>query len=421
MTRKALLAKLAPITLALASVAMAPTINAQLLVQCPGDDGSNGGVQDDAIVDDTSGNPTVNCLHLTASDGYINMGDGRSQYFFSFKDVTGTPFEKITTGADGGQLQSDLPAPTAQGKTNAGGIRALKEGDQFYLTLSNVGMALRPDLPDAHTVHFHGFPEASTIYDGVPDVSLAPNSFASMTYFYNLVEPGSYIYHCHFEATEHMQMGMIGNLWVQPKQNWLTTVGTVLSATHTHAAGDMYVYNDGDGSTHYDVEYPMQIVGFDGNFHDASEFITALPFASMEDEYPMLNGRGYPDTVKTGDLLNQNGYNAQKMNALVEATVGQRILLRMSNVSIINAFTLTAPGLTLELVGRGARVFRAANGTNLHQKSSQVTIAGGDVYDVIIDTAGVTPGTYFLYTSNMDFLRNNQEDNGGIMTEIRIN
>ncbi len=29
----------------------------------------------------------------------------------------------------------------------------------------------------------------------------------------------------------------------------------------------MYAYNDGDGSTRYDVEYPIQIMGFDPNFH----------------------------------------------------------------------------------------------------------------------------------------------------------
>ena len=28
-----------------------------------------------------------------------------------------------------------------------------------------------------------------------------------------------------------------------------------------------YAYNDGDGSTAYDVEYPLQIHGFDPNFH----------------------------------------------------------------------------------------------------------------------------------------------------------
>jgi FtsP/CotA-like multicopper oxidase with cupredoxin domain len=47
-----------------------------------------------------------------------------------------------------GALAAEWPAPTI----------AVDEGKQFYLTLTNVGMVIRPDLFDPHTVHFHGFP-----------------------------------------------------------------------------------------------------------------------------------------------------------------------------------------------------------------------------------------------------------------------
>jgi hypothetical protein len=61
--------------------------------------------------------------------------------------------------------------------------------------------------------------------------------------------------------------------------------------------------NDGDGSTGYDVDFPIQIAGFDPAFHDASLTVQPLPFALMKDRYPMLNGRGYPDTVAPGSLV----------------------------------------------------------------------------------------------------------------------
>jgi hypothetical protein len=38
---------------------------------------------------------------------------------------------------------------------------------------------------------------------------------------------------------------------------------------------------------------------------------------------------------------------------------------------------------------------------------------------VIIDTTGLT-GTYFLYTTNLQNLSNDDENFGGMMTEIRI-
>jgi len=39
---------------------------------------------------------------------------------------------------------------------------------------------------------------------------------------------------------------------------------------------------------------------------------------------------------------------------------------------------------------------------------------------VILDTAGVPPGTYCLYGTNLNQLSNDNEDFGGMMTEIRI-
>ncbi len=92
------------------------------------------------------------------------------------------------------------------------------EGKDFYLSLTNVGMVIRPDLFDPHTVHFHGFPQSSTVFDGLPESGIAISMGATLTYYYHLVGPGTFMYHCHVEATEHMQMGMLGNLYVRAAQ-----------------------------------------------------------------------------------------------------------------------------------------------------------------------------------------------------------
>jgi len=68
--------------------------------------------------------------------------------------------------------------------------------------------------------------------------------------------------------------------------------------------------------------------------------------------------------------------------------------------------------------GRGGR---AAGGANLYYSTNSVTLGGGESADAIIDTTGVQPGTYLLYTSNLNYLSNNQEDFGGMMTEIVVN
>jgi len=402
--------KTIPAALLCAAIGLADDAGAAAFVQCPGD--TNG----DAVIDSATtpaGKSTENirCMHLSAGDGFVKMADDASklQYMFGFADLTGIPQEQAV-GA--GILAASFPAPTI----------VLEQGQEFYLTLTNVGMLVRPDLADPHTVHFHGFPNASDYFDGVPDATISVNMGASLTYYYNIVEPGTYMYHCHVEAAEHMQMGMLGNLYVKPAQNKLPDA-TNLNG-YIHNTGDQYVYNDGDGSTYYDVEFPIQMSSFDPDFHDASMNVQPLPFANMKDKFAMLNGRGYPDAVNPNALTppeENSGKNSQTLSALISATAGQKILLRVSNLSVTNYYTLTLNGLNMKVVGIGARLLRGPSNKDLYYETNAVTLGGGESTDVIIDTAGVAPGTYFLYTSNMNYLSNNTEDYGGMMTEIVIN
>jgi len=55
----------------------------------------------------------------------------------------------------------------------------------------------------------------------------------------------------------------------------------------------------------------------------------------------------------------------------------------------------------------------------MYYKTNSLTIGGGQSAEVIIQ-APSTPGTYFLFTKNLDKLSNDAENFGGMMTEIRI-
>ena len=398
------------------SLAIGPAaVSAAVLVQCPGDrDG-------DAIVDKVDPDRDVKCMHLTAGDGFATMGDGTTRYIFSFADVTGLPTQNQKQKDDlvqAGILANEWSAPSI----------VLEQGQEFYLTLTNVGMMLRPDLFDSHTVHFHGFPQSSTVFDGLPESGLAINMGGSLTYYYKINDPGTYMYHCHVEATEHMQMGMLGNLYIKAAQNQLAA-GTVLG-THIHQTGDQYAYNDGDGTTFYDVDYPIQLGSFDSAFHDASENTQTLPFALMRDNYPMINGRGYPDTVdpRTDTFPIPDGFNnsyvptGQPVSSLITATAGQKVLLRISNLAITRFYTLQSLGIPMQVVAKDAKLLRASDDvTNLYYNTNSVTVGGGESYDVILDTTDVAAGTYYLYTSNLNYLSNDTEEFGGMMTEIVIN
>jgi len=350
----------------------------------------------------------VVCMHITGGDGFTYMADGHEQYIFSFGRVApGTPDAQVLTDYT---LKATFPAPTI----------VMKEGQELYLTLTNVGMVMRPDLFDPHSVHWHGFKNAAPIFDGLPEPSPTPNMGASITYYYKPIHPGTYFYHCHVEAAEHMQMGMIGNVWVLPAQDDLPNLTNLNGFIHT--TGNKYVYNDGDGSTLYDRSFAIQLTGFDSNFHDAHIAVQPLPFAAMKDTYPMINGRGYPATINPGSILNRDNFAAQPMNAVISANRGQKILLRVSNISTTDFFSITTTlGIPMKVVGTGAQLLRSPTGQDLTYDTYVLNTAGGEHYDVILDTASVPQGTYFLYTTNLRFLSNNQEERGGLMTEIVIN
>jgi FtsP/CotA-like multicopper oxidase with cupredoxin domain len=346
--------------------------------------------------------PNQVCMHLTGGDGYSVMGDGTELYTFGFQNVTGVRDNQVMKA---GMLAAQWPAPTI----------ALNQGEVFYLTLTNVGMKLRPDLFDPHSVHYHGLPQSSNIFDGLPESGIVINMGASLTYFYVNNDPGTYLYHCHVEATEHMQMGMLGSLYVRPAQD-----GTAI--TYNGRSYTKFAYNDGDGSTGYDVDYPIQLSGFDREFHEKHIAVQPLPFADMVDDYPMINGRGYPDTVNPNALAapTETGIVAQKVSSLITATAGQRILLRISNVNVTRLNTIGTIGIPMQVVGKDAKLLRSSTGQNLYYKTNSVNLGGGESYDVILDTAGVAAGTYFLYSTNLNLLSNDTEPYGGMMTEIRI-
>jgi FtsP/CotA-like multicopper oxidase with cupredoxin domain len=354
---------------------------------------------------------------------------------------------------DIGVMNGNIPAP----------LMAIDEDDEFFLTLSNVGMIMRPDLFEQHTVHFHGYPNASSFYDGVPDASVAINIGGSFTYYYLAPDAGTYFWHCHITPPEHLQMGMVGQLYVRPRQNRVPVSSSLYDAlgkqqldprTACNSAADIlcsnpipagltagsapraatgsYAYNDGDGSTYYDVEYPLQIHGFDPSFHFVGMTFNPEQFTDMKDKYFLLNGRSYPDTVATGPMETQttDGANhfSQPLPSIISIPAGKKALLRISDLDVTEYQTLASLGIPMHVIGYNAKLLRDQAGNNLYYTTNSITLAGGESLDVILDTSLPKPdGTaytagevYYLYTPNLDHLSNDAENFGGLMTEVRI-
>jgi FtsP/CotA-like multicopper oxidase with cupredoxin domain len=356
---------------------------------------------------------------------------------------------------DVGVMNGNIPAP----------LMAIDEDDEFFLTLTNVGMIMRPDLFEQHTVHFHGYPNASSFYDGVPDASVAINIGGSFTYYYLAPDAGTYFWHCHITPPEHLQMGMVGQIYVRPRQNRVPVgsslraplvaqltdpnsqrirsdcVNDILCTSPVPAANTvvqtvdpltknptLYAYNDGDGSTAYDVEYPIQIHGFDPNFHFVGMTFNPEPFTDMKDKYFLLNGRSYPDTVNPNPIYTQvadgSNHYAQPLPAIVNIPAGGKALLRISDLDVTEFQTLASLGIPMKVIAINARLLRDQTGANMYYNTNSVTLGGGESVDVILDATDTTTymkgNVYYLYTPNLDHLSNDAENFGGLMTEVHI-
>ncbi len=113
-------------------------------------------------------------------------------------------------------------------------------------------------------------------------------------------------------------------------------------------------------------------------------------------------------------------YPSQKISSLITARQGEYILLRLSSVSLSDYHTITVLGIPMRVVGKDANLLRGPTGRNLSYQTTSVTLGGGETTDVILDTRNVAPGTYFLYDTRLNHLCNDEEDFGGMMTEIII-
>jgi FtsP/CotA-like multicopper oxidase with cupredoxin domain len=497
--------------------------SAQLLkAQCPAGTNLHPGTT-------TVANPGIKCQEISGGDGYATMADGTQTYLFGFGPLSGLGL--INQGLPGTQSAGDFlkaynmpnfPGVDANGggalvadptyKSTApdspnGGVLdpaemmnigvlaaqqpapmiAINEDDELFLTLSNVGMIMRPDLFEQHTIHFHGYPNASSYFDGVPDASVAISISGSMTYYYTAPDAGTYFFHCHITPPEHLQMGMVGQLFVRPRQDVvpdssvaaaptlyaallasntlhglsadglhcadiLCTGATPAPATNsvmrdatpavaasvqavaglTHAVN--YAYNDGDGSTAYDAEYPIQLMGFDPAFHFVGMTFNPEDFSGMKDKYFMISGRSYPDTVSPSAILTQASDGLARPSQVVRSKITlkactttpdtctgkvHRALLRVSDLNVTEFHTL-ASNLPMTVIGYNARLLRDMDGNNLYYDTNSITVGGGESADILIKSDDVPAGTYFLYTTNLDHLANDAENVGGMMTEIEV-
>lgn len=320
---------------------------------------------------------------LYATDGWVTMGDGNKLYTFGFND----------TGIMG---QVMFPSPMIWANV----------GDTVNVTLNNLGFKYRPDLTDPHTVHLHGI-HSVPFMDGFPELSFGIPMGQSFTYTFMPMHEGTYMYHCHVEAVEHVQMGMYGPMVI-------------------YGGNQQKIYG-----RNYVKEYIWLLSEFDSRWHEAMEpgavepvipdiLQTSPPVGYAEwtrfnyrPDYWMVDGMSFPDTLRTGSDLpllttdpgdpgfvagiqagivvanGQAAHSGLQQSPFMDVNPDEPMLVRIINMGF-QTHALHLHGHHYEIVGSDARPLphlqvTGRKGGNAKYEKFTINIGSGETYDTIVN------------------------------------
>lgn len=367
---------------------------------------------------------------LLATDGLINLPlddvistpNRKEVYIFGFVggllEVDGVKIEEnkyldYSVNANfteilGKKGQATIPSPMIWGEV----------GDHIYITLINIGMKYLPDFKDFHTVHMHGahvatqldgFPENSF---GVPMWEKTDETPPNATYFFHPEDPGTLMYHCHVEASEHVQMGMYGALVIYPSMESLAQNGITKCSKYGHwklngkeqyhipktATNRNFAYNN--IHSYFDKEYVMLLSDIDSKWHQnvfdqGNTNPPPEPFnpVNFKPDFWLINGRAFPDTLCPHPLSVGSDPNLTQINyeSYVHVKTNEKFLLRMINMGY-QVVPWHIHGWHFMVVGKDGHLSPflalAKNCKRINHDFTEMgftnTIGSGETYDLII-------------------------------------
>jgi FtsP/CotA-like multicopper oxidase with cupredoxin domain len=301
---------------------------------------------------------------LYVREGTLMLPDGKKVWMFGYTDNP--------------NQSASVPGPTI----------VVDEGDTVNITLINDKDPTKTQVNagDGHTVHLHGLDLPSQM-DGDPMTAAGMHSVmpgTRFTYHFVANQPGTYWYHCHEAAAEHMQMGMYGALVVQPKGD-----------PH-RAYADTPEFDKSYTFLLSDVDTSLHALDFD-SLHKAN---TPEPnWSQYRPDYFLINGKAWPDTMRDPTTW-------------VTATVGQTVLIRLINGGNV-AHAIHTHGYHFQVIATDGRKL-----SDPYEKDT-LSIAPGERYDIILKLDMV--GRYMIHDHFEQYTTNNGESMGGMVTMINVN
>jgi len=365
---------------------------------------------------------TVATLRLVATDGFFSFPDRRSDdpagdnrvYGFGFRATAANEAQSNGPGRTDKLIQKykgkvSWPAPTL----------AISKDTQTFIVLTNLGLVGRPDLDDSHTIHWHGFRNPNSVFDGVPEVSVAVPPERDFPYLFIPRDEGTYMYHCHFEDVEHVQMGMDGVVYIKSSN-----------------AG--YAYDLADGSPALDTAFHRQFTFMlnevDTHPHDNLINVQEFVWSNYKANHWVMNGRSYPDTVMRDQELPGSDFDlggglySQPVSSLVQANPGEKVLMRIASLGY-EQHAMQLLGIPMTVVGQDAS-YLGSNG----YMTNTIYLGAGEARDVIFtapqyeaslalnkgDGLGDYNRYWFRNRSAQRLINPGLSGLGGMVTEVRI-
>jgi manganese oxidase len=387
--------------------------------------------------------PNTIVYNLYATDAYIPLADGSAVYNYGFVGGrAGQPltFTKSVTPGDIRALDTNLansytyngnvtlpggaPAPTGGPVTGDEALLAgnaqfpspliyAAVGDVVEVRLKNLGVTADPSAPnDPHSIHLHGL-DVDAANDGVPETSLGaipanavldngaalPGAGNVVVYMFSAKFPGTTMYHCHQEASIHVQMGMYGAL-------------VIYSADDRANANSAYNHGgpgNGFGGQVYGWKYDKDYVLLESEIappqHVSEELNGSYNPVDFHPSYWFLNGLSFPNTIHVGlpgatgwtDWIAAHpGYDPFITGSIstVHAKYsgisrGDKVLIRMINMGY-ETQPMHMHGFHGKVIGSDQRAWTWANiplltPTGLGLEKNTLTIGSGEAYEWLID------------------------------------
>ena len=301
--------------------------------------------------------------NLYATDGFISMADGTVVYIYGFVGGrAGVPltFQNSAAAkvAPNGitTITAGAPAPTGGPVTAAelplagnaqfpAPIIYANAFDIVQINLKNLGVANKTAPNGPHTIHLHGL-DVQAANDGVPETSVAavPANAKALgagnivVYMFTTTNPGTYMYHCHQEASIHVQMGMYGALVIYNSTDAAASIGP-----GSGLGGSLWGWN-------YDKDYVLLLSEFDLGQHVSEQQgnggNAAFNPVNYKPQYWFINGLSFPQTIHAGFPAGYTwamwaaahpGYDPFIMGSVSKpsfywGTKGEKVLIRVINM-----------------------------------------------------------------------------------------